>query len=468
MTSSHRFAALLAAACTLVAGTARAAPAQAEPLRPADPAATIEQATMTQPAIAQPRDWAPVTAAATAAAATAAGTRSPGVAADAPWTLDALIALARRDGPAFRAERARIAAAEAGVLTARARPNPDLELLAGRQDGRGTAASGGSGAVGVLQPLERSSLRSARRDAALAGLDATIADTAAFERDRVAEVKLRYHDVLRAQAALRLAEEDFGLAAQIRDRVAVRVGTGEAPRFELIRADAERLNAQRAVQASRARIDLARAELRRTVGPALPADFSVSGSLDDPLPPLPSIELLRERLLERHPELQAARASIRAAEKRVALERERARPAFALRASVDRVPETVDARLGVVVQLPVFDRREGPIAEGLAELERGRFLLADVEQRLDRELEAAWQRQEIALAQIAAYESGILPEAEAALRVAEAAYRFGERGILDVLDAQRTVRSLRSELNATRYDLRAARVDLERLGAESE
>ena len=44
--------------------------------------------------------------------------------------------------------------------------------------------------------------------------------------ERVAEVKRRYHDVLRAQASVRLAEEDLGLTAQIRDRVAVRVGTG--------------------------------------------------------------------------------------------------------------------------------------------------------------------------------------------------------------------------------------------------
>jgi cobalt-zinc-cadmium efflux system outer membrane protein len=52
--------------------------------------------------------------------------------------------------------------------------------------------------------------------------------------------------------------------------------------------------------------------------------------------------------------------------------------------------------------------------------------------------------------------------------VAEAAYRFGERGILDYLDAQRTLRSIRNELNATRFELQAARIELERLRAESE
>ena len=54
-------------------------------------------------------------------------------------------------------------------------------------------------------------------------------------------------------------------------------------------------------------------------------------------------------------------------------------------------------------------------------------------------------------------------EAESALRVAEAAYRFGERGILDVLDAQRVLRSIRADLLDARYQLQAARIQLEYL-----
>jgi cobalt-zinc-cadmium efflux system outer membrane protein len=53
--------------------------------------------------------------------------------------------------------------------------------------------------------------------------------------------------------------------------------------------------------------------------------------------------------------------------------------------------------------------------------------------------------------------------AEAALRVAQAAYRFGERGILDVLDAQRVLRSVRADLIEARYQLQEARVTLDQL-----
>jgi len=48
------------------------------------------------------------------------------------FTLERLIEMARTQGPAFAAVRARIVGAEAGLLTAGARPNPELDLQAGR------------------------------------------------------------------------------------------------------------------------------------------------------------------------------------------------------------------------------------------------------------------------------------------------------------------------------------------------
>jgi len=58
---------------------------------------------------------------------------------------------------------------------------------------------------------------------------------------------------------------------------------------------------------------------------------------------------------------------------------------------------------------------------------------------------------------------GSMREAEAALRVAQAAYRFGERGILDVLDAQRVLRGVRADLIQARYQLQEARIKLDQL-----
>jgi cobalt-zinc-cadmium efflux system outer membrane protein len=52
------------------------------------------------------------------------------------------------------------------------------------------------------------------------------------------------------------------------------------------------------------------------------------------------------------------------------------------------------------------------------------------------------------------------------LQVAQSAYRFGERGILDVLDAQRVLQSVRVDLLQARFELQKARIDLELLSAQ--
>jgi len=118
-----------------------------------------------------------------------------------------------------------------------------------------------------------------------------------------------------------------------------------------------------------------------------------------------------------------------------------------------------------VLSVPIWDRRKGPIAEAGALLAKSRSEQAGQELGLLQSLEIAYSEYAIARTQVNALENGILREAEAAMRVAEAAYRFGERGILDYLDAQRVFRAARNELIAARYELQVAIIEIERLRA---
>jgi cobalt-zinc-cadmium efflux system outer membrane protein len=81
-------------------------------------------------------------------------------------------------------------------------------------------------------------------------------------------------------------------------------------------------------------------------------------------------------------------------------------------------------------------------------------------------LQSAYGQYDIARNQINALEGAILREAEAAVKVAEAAYRFGERGILEVLDARRVFRAARNDLIAARFELEASRIEIDRLQAQ--
>jgi cobalt-zinc-cadmium efflux system outer membrane protein len=137
----------------------------------------------------------------------------------------------------------------------------------------------------------------------------------------------------------------------------------------------------------------------------------------------------------------------------------------ALKAGVDEDPDMRANKFGLVVSIPIWDRRSGPVGEASAQLARARHELAAQEFSLGQQLEIAVQQYEIAQTQVVALESGILKQAEAAVKVVEAAYRFGERGFLDVLDARRVFRAARAELITARYELASAWVEIERLRA---
>jgi len=385
------------------------------------------------------------------------------------YTLPQLLELARANHPALAASQAQVQAAQAGIATARAWPNPEVEAMAGRQRARMPGAvEGRTNSVSITQKLDLPWQRAARTRAADAAYEGSQAVAQSSARDVEAALKLRFFDVVRREAEQRNAREDVTLVEQIRRRVAVRVETGEAPRYELIRGDAELLNAQRTEQAAALRVQQALAELRRAVGADLPLTFDVDAGADTPaVAHLPPLADLLGQVVATHPDLEADRAAVREAEARLAHERSQRWPSIALRGSVDRQPDLQDSRVGLVMSIPLFDRREGPVGEAVAALERARALLRDRELRTRQAVESAYRQYEIAESQVSALESGVVKQAESALRVAEAAYRHGERGILDYLDAQRVFRQARNDLIAARADLRTAAVELDRLRPEA-
>ena len=170
-------------------------------------------------------------------------------------------------------------------------------------------------------------------------------------------------------------------------------------------------------------------------------------------------------MLAYYPALAQARAEAKRAEARLETERALRVPQPSVRAGFEQQPDTNKWVLGIGIPIPVWDQRQGQIGEAVAAFQEAN---ANVERRrveLVAALDDAYGRFQVATQTLAAYEGGILKQAEAALRVAEAAYRFGERGFLEVLDAQRVLRSARFEALAARFDQRAALIEIEQLRA---
>lgn len=387
--------------------------------------------------------------------------------AEPSYDLAQLESMALATSHAMRAAQDHVEAARSAVDSAKAFPNPELEYLSGRlRPGTTGGAAGETRSTSLTQPLDMPWRRSARIELAQAGVEASTANFQVFQADLLARLRTRYFELLRREAELKNAQEDKVLMENIHNRITLRVETGEAPRFELIKAEAETLNAQKTAQAAAFRLEQARSALRQSVGAGLTAQYSVAGNLQQPLLP-PPLAQVRKELDGSSPELARARTEMVRAQRQLDLERSQRWPDIALKASIDQDPEMRASKVGIVISVPLWDRRNGPLREAAAQLSRARNELEAQAFSVMQNLEMAYQQYEIAETQVTALESGIVKQAEAALKIAEAAYRFGERGFLEVLDAQRVYRAARSELIAARFELAAAWIDIERLRASA-
>lgn len=366
---------------------------------------------------------------------------------------------------AVKATQEAVNTAIASVTTARAFPNPEIETSRGQQVTRlNRAEVGPTQSWAITQPLDMPWQRVPRVDAASAGLQAEQAHQRAFTTDVIAKLRLRYFDLIRRQAEERASREDSKLMEGIRSRIALRVETGEAARYELVKADAETLNAQKLAQSAELRTRQSRAALRAVVGAQLPDDFQIDNSAQDLPRPAPLTQVKSE-VIQENPVLAKARAERAQLTHKLNEQKALRLPQLALKAAIDQDHEIRNKRIGLSLTVPLWNSRAGPIGEAASRLSRADNEVLHQEFSILQELDAAYQQYDIAQAQMMALESGIVRQAANAFRIVEIAYKAGEKGFLEVLDAQRVLRAARNELITARYELASAWAEIERLRA---
>ena len=165
----------------------------------------------------------------------------------AMFTLEAILDLAEQRNPALAASLASVEASRGEALTARAYPNPTTTMTGGRGESRGITPelSRTEYQATFLQPLEWPFKRESRILAAQARVETARLDAAGFRLFLRAEVKEAFYRVLLAQRRVDLAEQNLETVKDLHRSVGVRVKTGEAAAFEMVKADVERSEERR-------------------------------------------------------------------------------------------------------------------------------------------------------------------------------------------------------------------------------
>ncbi len=271
------------------------------------------------------------------------------------------------------------------------------------------------------------------------------------------DVRQRFYTALAAQRRLELATAFREIAKKGVDIAQDRVDAGEGAVPDVLQA--EILLNQVEIQMRQADAEFRGAwnQLLAVVG--LPVGNP--GRLDGILPDRVAIndtESVTREALTASPELQAARA--RVARARANVNRQEVQPipnfAFLLAAGVDNGTNSgmINAQLGL--PLPIYNRNQGNISAAHAELTRACQDLRRIELSIESRMAGAVKEYESAAAAVNKYRDSILPKAERTLKLGQEAYEAGEYGFLQILVARKTYFESNLEFVLAQADLARA------------
>jgi cobalt-zinc-cadmium efflux system outer membrane protein len=385
------------------------------------------------------------------------GLAVPSVAIGQDRTEREIVELIVRDGPQATAIRAATEVTRREQLARLAYPNPSV--MYSRE---------GAGFTEFLQAEQLLPVFGTR--AALSR--AAVAATAAAEAERDAQLWNLRADAVRAagrlvaeQARLDAAQAHIRDVERLIEILRTREREGEGSRFDRVRAEQELRDARQLATAASIGI----LEARAALSAMLPRDVVITGIAGGGQERVAAagVDTLSARARSTRAELRALQHAAERADYESDAARRARLPAPTIFGGLKRADvESGRARggiFGVSASLPVFDSGRRDSARWSAERARVDAERAAIERQIRAEIVRAHET--LALRQAALSEEQ--PAAAEELKtMAEVAYREGEVGILELLDAVRTAARARARTIDLRLEARLAQVALERAVGE--
>ncbi|HHX40408.1 MAG TPA: TolC family protein [Armatimonadetes bacterium] len=306
-------------------------------------------------------------------------------------------------------------------------------------------------------------LRAARNIAELGALSAQIE----LERTReqtVLDVRNAFYQVLRAQAALDVAEANLASLEEHLRQAQAFYREGVKAQFDVLRAETQVANARQGVIAARNAVDLAKAALNTTMGIEVTTPILVRAE-EEFTPVVPQYAESVAVAYENRAEVQQAQVAIEAARRGVSLARAGGRPSLALSLNTNATADggafqtrAVQWNAVAALSLPIL---EGGLTRARVRQAQGQVESAVVTEDQVRQAVALDVQQAIlsmsdAVERMQAAAKNV-DQAREALRLAKLRYQEGISTTLEVTDAQAALTQAESNLVNARYDYLQAR-----------
>ncbi|UPT75427.1 MAG: TolC family protein [Elusimicrobiota bacterium] len=397
--------------------------------------------------------WAPVSAA--AIESVSSGT----------ITLNQVLELVERDNPEILAARKRWAAFQKRVPQAATpdKPRLDIERMY-VPSGSSVLTQADEKSLAITQEIPFPTTLYLRRGAA--AKEAAMAEQSyrAKVRDVLARTRSAYAMLYLARRSFDIINENIELMRRFARVAESKYTAGHASQSDALKAQVEltkmlnmgvMLEQDRETAAAMLSALLNR-DAREPLG--LPAEPALPK-------PEQSLESVSALAMAERPELKEALLNVERAGKSLAIARSEYLPDLMLQYRQRNDPmrgRTRDAVLGLSIPL-WFWKPAAMAAEAKAEREMAEAELAGMKAMTSAEVKTAWVRAQTARRLADIYRTSVLPQADQAIRVAEAGYQANKTSFLDLLDAQRSLLSFRVEYYQFLADYEQRMAELERV-----
>ncbi len=354
--------------------------------------------------------------------------------------------------------RARVDLARADELAARRWPNPEVSWS--HEQVRAGGGTERQDVAVIAQRFDLSGRRGLRGDAAARRVEAAGADAALLRLDVEADARRAFADALAQERRVAAVRSAVARLEAITGAIGRRAASGDVAGYDRRRVERERVTLLGRQDVEEGALARARARLAALAGASDPsAAPALRGELASPA--LPALSELLGRLPAR-PDLNALELEARSGELEARAGGRWLIPEVELGGGLKTVDDGSGFAAAISIPIPLLSRDEDERVRGEARAlaARGRLSLALAAARADVVGRHAETTRLAAAA--ARYRDGGAPETSALLRSAEAAYRGGEVGVLELIDAYQAALDADLSLVELEWAARRARIDLDR------
>ena len=369
--------------------------------------------------------------------------------------------------------------AGADVITAGQRPNPQFSWTTQNINPNRGIGNGGPRAktvdsiVRIDQLIERGGKAELRTETARRLESAAGEDVGEITRQQLLALRFAYFDLLATQDKVLASAESAQLFSKTAAAAQLRLQAGDLAVADVARIRVDVLRAQNDARAAEADLSRAQVNLGFLIGAEADAR-AIRAVTSWPKVEQESVQLSAGNRLdaniESRPDVRAARVRVAAADKARELAQSLRTRDVSVGLQYEHWPNQADFNnqgtgnsFGIAFSVPLFLRHsnEGEIARAQADWYAARDLLERVLAQAKSDVARAVGDLSSARDRLTRFEGELVKEAERSAAAAEFAFKNGAIGVMDLLDARRTLKAIQIDAANARADYAKARAAYE-------